>query len=424
MENRFVKYVIKTLCLFLSLIILCLTAGCDRKEPNATSDPLETDIVSSVISSTETSSEPAVVSTEVETTDAPTTVPETELPTEPFEPYITYNEVGKAVIHVCGPADDRPSYLYQFDPYAMPSVYRMAYGDVVEEELRGFSDAILAGHDSFPCTGYDNWLHIRKMMRNVLPISVYVKLGDTNEYDDSLLSDGRYPLTYTIPHKEYLSEVERFRERIAMLLAEADLREGDSDLEKAMKLYTSSSLRLVYDYSMDENDTEHQSAYRAIMGNTGICKEIAGAYAYLLGQAGVDAAVCGGYMAADHEPHGWTIVRIGEKWYHSDVTWQLRDPYQLTFFLHTDLRRKMYGVDLNSFDIGDCGQLRHDDLKMDDDTFTDLFWNVFWYTIDHRNNLLLYYDYFSTDLSDLSVFDSEPLQLVLPQIQTDPEMSD
>ena len=396
-------------CLFAAL------AGCGKTDPEPTASRETQMLIPSTEAEPDTTVPALIPTTEPTETE---TVLETVAPTEPFEPYITYNDAGKAVVHVPGPTDNRPRLRYVFNPHALSSIYRLAYGEEIEAEVIGFCDAVLAGEDRFPCTGAENWQHMHAIMRNLLPICVYVDLGA--EYEEASNEDGFYPIRYTLDHSGFLAEKDRFVERVTELIEEADLREGDSDLEKALKLFTSSSLRLVYDYAMDEYDTEHQSAYRALMGDTGICAENAGAYAYLLLQAGVDAAVCTGSMLRDGEPHGWTVFRIGESWFHADVTWQLREPYKLQFFGNSDFWRYAYGLDTLSFDLGACGVLKSEDLLMQDEKLYCLQ-DVSWYAIDHENGQLLYYDVadFNDAAEDLSNFEKEPHVMSLEELLPD-----
>lgn len=397
---------------FVLFLLLLLSTACknDMRPPASEATGGSTAEESlGVVSSAQLQTEPLETAPPTETVPIFESVPETEYvpaPTEP-EPYLDVNAVGKTVVHVPGPADNRPVYDYSFQPYAFSSIYSMAYGESVADEIRGFCDAVLAGEDSFPCTGLENWLHIDQIKNDLLPICYYVSVYDPNIqsgflYDESLLQNGRYPLYYQLPKEEFLAAVAQFKTRIAELISQADLREGDSDLEKAMKLYTASSLCIAYDYS----DIGPNYVLRVLMDDYGICQEIAPAYAYLLLQVGVDAGTCGSLAKDNSFAHAWTIVKLDGKWYHADVTWQLSEPYSLRYFLIDDNDRDQSNLDVEYLNIGEINELWHKDLPIDDDSYSAL-WNVRWYEIDHARGCISYYDDPYLDYYDLSVYQLE-----------------
>ena len=425
--NRMIQMKHRLIPFFLSLLLFFGTA-CTQQLPPSTLETAasvasteaataSTPTVSPATNSTESVSETEtfpVTDSGSETTSIPETepAPETEsvpetasAPEKPeVEGYFDINDVGKLRIHIQGPADNRPAYPYSFNPYAYSSIYTLAYGPSVGEEIRGFCDAVLAGEDSFPCTGFDNWLHIDQIKNYLLPFSTYLTVYDPSIesgllYEESRLQDGRYPIFYQVPKEEFLSIVEQFKVRVAELIAQADLREGDSDLEKALKLYTATSVRIAYDYSGVGPNT----VYRALMGDYGICQEIGPAYAYLLLQVGVDAGVCGGVAKDDSFAHEWTLIKLNGKWYHADATWQLSDPYSLRYFLNDDNDRSESNLNVPNFNIGELNELWHSDLPMEDDSFAEL-WNARWYTINHKAGYIEYYDDPDLNYYDLSVY--------------------
>ena len=319
----------------------------------------------------------------------PTTIPETTEPQDTFS--VTYNAVGKPVVHVPGPTDDRPAYSYTFNPHVCSSICRQALGDAVEAELYAFCDALLAGEDSFPCENDETWERVHAAMQEALPLSVLVSIGE--EFEDDKLQDGRYPIDYSMDKAEFLEKASEFQTRIEELVAAADLREGDTDLERAIKLFHEESLRCVYDFEtiIKFEAGEYQSnAYHTLTTDTGICQEFAGAYAYLLLQVGVDASVVASRMY-DNDVHGWTILKIDDVWYNADVTWQLNQPYSLSFFGVTDDERSYHGVDLDWNDYGGYGMITHDDMQVTDQRFFYDFPSVQWFRIDHDKQQLIYF---------------------------------
>ena len=356
----------KTLSILSVLLILALLCGCSAKGKPRTAE-----------------SSASVPKTE------PSTVPETTEPEDTFS--VTYNAVGKPVVHVPGPKDDRPAYPYTFNPHVCSSICRQALGDEVEAELCAFCDALLAGEDSFPCENDETWERVHAAMQDALPLSVLVSIGE--EYEDEKLQDGRYPIDYSMDKAEFLEKASEFQTRIEELIAAADLREGDTDLERAIKLFHEESLRCVYDYEtiIKFEAGEYQSnAYHTLTTDTGICQEFAGAYAYLLLQVGVDASVVASRMY-DNDVHGWTILKIDGVWYNADVTWQLNQPYSLAYFGVTDDERKNHGVNVDFNDYGGYGMISHDDMQVTDRRFFIDFPNVQYFWIDHDKQQLFFF---------------------------------
>ena len=384
------------LCLVCMLLLSHLLAGCTTagQYETATTVPIQTT--------------PAVMPTQP-TPAAPTAPPPAPESSVAFET----NKAGKTVVHVTGPIDERPAYNYVFNPHVCSSICKLCLGDEVEAELNAYCDAVLAGADSFPCSGADNWARVNAAKAEALPISIFVDLGES--FDESLMQDGKYPLTYTVSKSEFSQITAEFQAQVAALIAAADLREGDTELERALKLFSSESLRCVYDYKTEEDFTirgYQSNAYHVIMEGRGICQEFARDYAYLLQQVGVDASTCGSEMVRELGPHEWTVFLLDGVWYNADVTWQLNEPYALTFFGGTDTERYYHGVLLEYNDFGNYGVLGNEELPIEDLRF-EQFGSVKWYRIDHETQTLLYYDDPAFILNDPDSYTAEPKQFDL-----------
>lgn len=384
----------KTFRQILLCLLLCagLLAGCTtvgQLDPAATVPVLTT---------------PAAAPTQTTPVEATVPAPGIELET---------NEAGKTIVRVPGPVDERPAFPYEFNPCVCSAICKLCLGDEVEAELNAYCDAVLAGADFFPCSGADNWARVNAAKAEALPISIFVDLGES--FDESLLTDGQYPIRYTVSKAEFSQITAEFQARVAALIDAADLREGDTDLERALKLYTSESLRCVYDYKTEEDFTIRgykSNAYHVIMEDKGICQEFARAYAYLLQQVGVEASTCGSQMVRDIGPHEWTVILLDGVWYHADVTWQLNEPYALTFFGGTDEERYYHGVLLEYNDFGNYGVLDSEAFPISDLRFEPLE-SAKWYRIDHVTQTLYYYDDPDFILNDPGSYSAEPKQFHL-----------
>ncbi len=387
----------------LCFIMIALLTLCGCGSAGKPSVP-ETAAAASSEKTAGTSAEAEPVTSETGTSESETRVqttaePETTEPQTSSEPETTaretlpeYNAAGKRLIDNRDPEDGRPALAYTFQPHVFSDLDVRVYGEEIREIFFAYCDAVLAGEDSFPCPDEKSLDAVMTLQRRLFPLGIFVSCGDPDEdNEESLLADGRCPLTYLISKEEFLQRTGSFKQCIADLIAEADLREGDSDLEKAMKLYTMLSLRTLYDYAAmeDDNCEIELSPYRTLTSGWGICQEIAPAYAYLLLQAGIEANTCGGLAKDVSFAHEWTLVRIGGTYYHADVTYQLNTPYSLQYFLTTDDERDEQNMDVEYFNIGDSNLLWHKDLPITEETFRPL-WSAAWYRIDHEAKKILY----------------------------------
>ena len=229
---------------------------------------------------------------------------------------------------------------------------------------------------------------------------IYVdKYGkDCYSMDEDITSagNGEYKLSYGLPKDEYLKKVDEFKARIESLI-ESACHEGDTPFEMTLALYQSEGKRLTYDEAAaDSADADPASVslspYRALMTDTGICQEIAGAYAYLLMQVGVDAITCGGLTKDVSASHEWTVVKIEGKYYHCDLTFQLNESATLRYFGMDDKQREIEGDwDMQYNNFGDTNDIWYKDLKLEDKRFEPL-WTITSYKIDRENNKLCCYD--------------------------------
>lgn len=105
-----------------------------------------------------------------------------------------------------------------------------------------------------------------------------------------------------------------------------------SDLDKARALHDWLVDNAYYDVTFAAQDTFEAAG--VLLNGTGVCDSYSKAYGLLLDKAGIESKrVTGTVLKEDggSETHAWNIVKIGEKWYQVDVTWDDPvDPNQLT----------------------------------------------------------------------------------------------
>ncbi|MBO4578871.1 MAG: transglutaminase domain-containing protein [Clostridiales bacterium] len=275
-----------------------------------------------------------------------------------------------------------------FDPHVLSDVYLMAYGEDFEDDFYRFCDAVLSGDDKVALDKPEFYNECIETGRTCLPItSEYIFWQDPKEVSNG---DGTYRIEYALPHDEYMAEVAKFKGRVEELI-ENCIHEGDSELEKAIELYSSEAGRLSYDYDAADESKETNrpcNPYHSLMEDTGICQEIAGTYAYLLLQVGIDAVNCGSLNDDNSQAHEWTVVKLGGKYYHCDVTFQLDTAYSLRYFGMTDDERHLEGSwTLDGFNFGNSNKVWHKDIPCEDTRFEEL-WMCDHYELDNYNNSL------------------------------------
>ncbi|MBE6032442.1 MAG: hypothetical protein E7224_04540 [Clostridiales bacterium] len=143
---------------------------------------------------------------------------------------------------------------------------------------------------------------------------------------DEDFEDGDWQVLYFFP--EYCSYIPY--EDLSEIVAEFDAKVDEvfysvwdkdmSDEDVALAFHDWLVLNCEYDWDNYVASTvpdESYSAYGTFMEGTAVCQGYALAYDLLLGKAGIETK----YVTSDAMDHGWSLVHIGDHWYHVDVTW-------------------------------------------------------------------------------------------------------
>ena len=109
-----------------------------------------------------------------------------------------------------------------------------------------------------------------------------------------------------------------FNARVEEILAET-IAPDMSPVEMALSLHDYLVLHCAYDWNVANGGSASSdnvyTAYGALMEGNAVCQGYAMAYNLLLNKVGMETE----FVATDN--HGWSLVKIGETWYHVDVTW-------------------------------------------------------------------------------------------------------
>ncbi|MBR3032797.1 MAG: transglutaminase domain-containing protein [Clostridiales bacterium] len=288
---------------------------------------------------------------------------------------------------------------HEFNPHVLSDFFRQAYGPGFEQDFYSYCDAVLNAEDSVKLNDKANYSRCRLAVRMCLPVAdTYISMIDTadeeTKADEMDNKDGTHKLEYTVPKEEIPGLVEEFKARVKTLI-DSCCMEDDTPLEKVFALYMEESTRLDYDWGAEEGTPETSrrlSVYHALMEDKGICQEIAGAYAYLLLQVDVDASTCSAMTHDFQYGHEWTVVKLGDKYYHCDITAQTQEKLTLRYFGMNDSKREKEGdYAPDTFNYGCINMIYHEDLPITDATYEPL-WKAKFYEIDHEKNVLYCYE--------------------------------
>lgn len=154
------------------------------------------------------------------------------------------------------------------------------------------------------------WLNIETITRIAkTKYNVYINSGKEPNY----LSEGFYSKEDVEKHEK---EIQQVTSQILPIL------NGKSDYDK---------IKIVHDYLVDtieyettETDSNIYNIYGALVSKKCVCEGYAKAFQYLMNQAGVENVIVigtGTNSRGDNENHAWNYVKLNEKWYAIDVTW-------------------------------------------------------------------------------------------------------
>jgi hypothetical protein len=122
---------------------------------------------------------------------------------------------------------------------------------------------------------------------------------------------------------------DQLTKKIQEVLDSLDFTEYTSDPEKIRAIYDYICSHVTYDYDNleDENYKLKFTAYAALMDGTAVCQGYAVLLYRMLMEENISTRLIAG--SGNGGTHAWNIVRIGEKYYNLDSTWDAgRDVYR------------------------------------------------------------------------------------------------
>lgn len=116
-------------------------------------------------------------------------------------------------------------------------------------------------------------------------------------------------LTFTVNYRETKSQIAKVNNKVKKVIKSMKLGEK-SDYHKVKKIHDYIVNLVNYDQTYSK-----YTAYNALFNKSSVCE----GYALLFYKMATEAGVSCRIVTSDN--HAWNIVRLGEKWYHIDVTW-------------------------------------------------------------------------------------------------------
>ncbi len=159
------------------------------------------------------------------------------------------------------------------------------------------------------------------------------------QFDREKIQPGYNPYAYPGHDEYYTTEAQQaeLEAKIDEIIASMDFT-GKTTYTKIKMIYDYICDNVVYDYD-NLNDDSYDlkyTAYAALINGTAVCNGYALAMCRLLDKIGVENEFVGGTGGGGG--HAWNIVKIGDKWYCLDSTWDAgeRLRYGYRYFLKTE----------------------------------------------------------------------------------------
>ncbi len=153
-----------------------------------------------------------------------------------------------------------------------------------------------------------------------------------SEYDFAILAgkislsygqvDGNYigaiQFSYYVDDAEYDTVYQELQNQLDEI--SALVLDEWSDVEKALFLHDYLAYHYDFDHTEYETNAEERlchSAYGMLTRGKAVCEGYACLYSMLMNREGIETHL----MTSDTLGHAWNIVKIGDEWFHVDVTW-------------------------------------------------------------------------------------------------------
>lgn len=242
--------------------------------------------------------------------------------------------------------------------------YEKAYSEAHMQTFRNMMDAFLSYKNEFDIAEGVEWWEVGEFSSYLFPpFGVLVQ--------DVTQKGSKGYIVYQNDEETTGKQIQEFEKKVEWWINSCT-EQDDPDMLKAMKIYQKMSKEVTYDYeALAEDSVKDVSPYRALMESSGICQSFAPAYSYLLMQIGIDACPAGGLSSDNSTAHEWTLLKLCDKWFFADVTFENTDGGNRLFYFGMTAKRRSEEGDypIKVMNLGECNRVWGNDMKINDDRF-------------------------------------------------------
>lgn len=143
-----------------------------------------------------------------------------------------------------------------------------------------------------------------------------------------------YQLTFTVEYYTTPEEEAMLDDKIDIILSSLSLN-NKTDYEKIRAIYKYAAEKITYSENID--DPYVYSAYNAVINGNAVCQGIAQLLYKMYNRSGIPCRIIAGIShdlsgRYDDGNHVWLIVKLEDKYYYLDPTWDLR--YKGNYFIY------------------------------------------------------------------------------------------
>ncbi len=255
------------------------------------------------------------------------------------------------------PTEPVVSRKIKVDYYKVPELYSKA---VSESDMTAFKKVVEAWLNYEPKVKVDTPSK-QDNLWGMLQESFFLVYGDFDE-DKGFSYDQEYIyFPYVSKNKaEHDAIIAAFEERVNSFFV--GIGEDETGVDLARHIYINYNKTISYDYDIYDKKNftfANASGYTAMMKGTGVCMSFAKAYSYLLRQAGIESFCVSGLPDRPGiDSHEWSALKIGDKYYFADPTWDYKSaPEQYEYFCFGLDKRAENGYPENLMHICENGDI-------------------------------------------------------------------
>lgn len=224
---------------------------------------------------------------------------------------------------------------YLYNPYVLSEEALKEFGNEFADFYLEVIDAYLNYKTTVSCPSKDYADYLTTVLYYEFPMfQVDASYSSYDWYDKE-----NHTITwkYTKTKEEHQKIIDEVTTSANLFLK--GIEASDSELQKALKLYSNFNQDMKYDYDAMET-RENIDAYYAYTNHSGVCVTFAIAYSQLLSQVGIESTLASGTVS-NGEGHVWNVVTIDQKHYFVDSTYQITSQKSSYHYFGMNLEKRL-----------------------------------------------------------------------------------